>query len=68
MFALPVFILRQKRILQKLRDCRAISEESAKTLEEAGIFNPGAFPRVLEDLVNRNILVRTASQKYYIAD
>ena len=68
MYALPVFILRQKRILKKLRECGAVSEESAKTLEEAGVFNPDAFPRVLEDLVNKNILIRTRAQKYYIAD
>lgn len=68
MFALPVFMLRQKRILKKLRECGAVSEESAKTLEEAGVFNPNAFPKVLEDLVNRNVLIKTASQKYYLAD
>ena len=68
MLALPVFMLRQKRILKKLRDCGAVSEDSAKTLEEAGIFNPDAFPKVLEDLVNRKILIRTTSQKYYLAD
>ena len=68
MFALPVFMLRQKRILQKLRACGATSEDSAKTLEEAGIFNPDAFPGVLEDLVSKKILIRTASQKYYLAD
>ena len=68
MLALPVFMLRQKRILKKLRDCGAVSEDSAKTLEEAGIFNSDAFPGVLEDLVNRNILTKTVSQKYYLAN
>ena len=68
MFALPVFMLRQKMILKKFRDCGAISEGSAKTLEEAGVFNPNAFPKVTEDLVNKKKLVRTESQKYYLAD
>ena len=68
MFAIPVLLLRQKLILKKLRECGAVSEESAKTLKEAGVFNPDAFPRVLEDLVNKNILIRTGSQKYYLAD
>ena len=67
MFAIPVLLLRQKLILKKLRSCGAVSEESAKTLEEAGVFNPDAFPRVLEDLVNRKILIKTDAQKYYIA-
>ena len=68
MFAIPVLLLRQKLILKRLRECGAVSEDSAKTLREAGVFNPDAFPRVLEDLVSRNILIRTESQKYYIAD
>lgn len=67
MFAIPVLLLRQKLILKKLRECGAVSEGSAKTLREAGVFNPDAFPRVLEDLVNRKILIKTESQKYYLA-
>ncbi|MCH5200887.1 MAG: hypothetical protein J1F60_07990 [Oscillospiraceae bacterium] len=67
MFAIPVLLLRRKLILKKLRECGAVSEDSAKTLREAGVFNPDAFPRVLEDLVNRKILIKTESQKYYLA-
>ena len=68
MFAIPVLLLRQKLILKKLRECQAVSEESAKTLEEVGVFNPDAFPRVLEDLVDKRKVVRTKSQKYYLAE
>lgn len=68
MFGSPAFMLRQKMIMQKFRDYRAISEENAKTLEEVGVFNPNAFPKVTEDLVNKKKLVRTESQKYYLAD
>ena len=68
MFVIPVLLLRQKLILKKLRSCGAVSEDSAKTLKEAGVFNPDAFPRVLEDLVNKKKVVRTNSQKYYLAD
>lgn len=68
MFAIPVLLLRQKLILKKLRSCGAVSEESAKTLKEAGVFNPDAFPRVLEDLIEKKKLVRTKSQKYYLAE
>ena len=68
MFAIPVLLLRQKLILKKLRSCGAVSEESAKTLKDAGVFNPDAFPRVLEDLIEKKKLVRTKSQKYYLAD
>ena len=68
MFVIPVLLLRQKLILKKLRSCGAVSEESAKTLKEAGVFNPDAFPRVLEDLIEKKKLVRTEAQKYYLAD
>ena len=68
MFAVPVLLLRQKLILKKLRECGAVSEESAKTLEEVGVFNPDAFPKVLEDLVDKRKVVRTKSQKYYLAE
>lgn len=64
----PVFMLRRKMILKKFKDCGAISEERAKTLEEAGVFNPNAFPKITEDLVKQNKLVKTKSQKYYLYD
>ena len=67
MLGLPVFRLRQKLILEKLKECGAVSEESAKTLEEAGVINPNAFPKITEDLVNKKKLVKTESQKYYLA-
>lgn len=68
MLGLPTFKLRQKLILEKLKECGAVSEESAKTLEEAGVINPNAFPKITEDLVNKKKLVKTESQKYYLAD
>lgn len=66
MFGSPEFMLRQKMILQKIKDCGAISEETAVTLEEAGVFNPNAFSKVTEDLVNKNKLVKTKDQKYFL--
>lgn len=66
MFCPPAFLLRQKMILKKLKDCGAISEESAKTLEEAGVFNPKAFPKATEDLVNKKKLAKAQAQKYYL--
>ncbi|HIZ55187.1 MAG TPA: hypothetical protein H9671_03165 [Firmicutes bacterium] len=68
MFGFPALMLSQKMILEKFRDCGAISKESAKTLKEAGVFNPNAFPKAREDLVNRKKLMRTESQKYHLAD
>ena len=64
----PVLLLRKKIIIKKLRRCGALSKESAKTLEEAGVFNPNAFPKVTEYMVEQNILVRTKSGKYYLVN
>ncbi len=66
MFGSPAFMFRQKMILKKFKDCGAISEESAKTLEEAGVFNPDAFSNITEDLVNKQKLAKTEFQKYYL--
>lgn len=66
MIHMPAFMLRKKMILKKFKECGAISEESAKTLEEAGVFNPNVFPKVTEELVKQNKLIKTKSQKYYI--
>ena len=64
----PVLLLRRKVIIKKLQQSGAISEESAKTLEEAGVFNPNAFPRITEDMVKRNILAKTNTGKYYLVN
>ena len=63
---MPVLLLRKKMILKKFKECGATSAESAKTLEEAGVFNPNAFSKVTENLVKHNILVETQSGKYYL--
>ena len=66
MLGSPEFMLRQKMILKKFEDCGAVSEESAKTLEEAGVFYSNAFPKITEDLVNKKKLIKTRSEKYYL--
>lgn len=44
----------------------SISENNAKTLAEAGILYPNAFPKVTEDLEMQKILIRTKDKKYYL--
>ena len=66
MGVVPVLLLRRKMIIKKLQQSGAISEETAKTLEEAGVFNPNAFPKVNEKLVKDNVLVKTKNNKYYL--
>lgn len=62
----PIILLRRKIIIKKLSRCGAFTEEDAKTLAEAGVFNPHAFPKVTEDLVRENKIIKTKSMKYYI--
>lgn len=66
MLNMPAFLLRKKTIIKKLSQCGAISENSAKTLAEAGILYPNAFPKVTEDLEMQKILIRTKDKKYYL--
>lgn len=41
-------------------------KKTAKTLEEAGVFNPNAFQKVTNDLVKQKKLLKTKTQKNYI--
>ncbi len=66
MFSSPVFLLRKKIIIEKLTKAGAISEVTAKTLEEADVFNPKAFPRLTQNMVKEGILGVTNQKKYYI--
>ena len=63
---IPVLLMRRKMIINKLQQNGAISEETAKTLEEIKVMNPNAFPKVTEQLVKDKILVKTKDNKYYL--
>lgn len=65
MLILPA-LLRRKRILRKLKQSGAISEQTAKTLGEAGILHPNAFKRITDRLVEEQILVKTKDNQYYL--
>lgn len=66
MFGSPVLLMRKRIILKKLEQNGAISEETAKTLEEIGVFNPNAFSKLNDKLVKDKILIRTKTDKYYL--
>lgn len=68
MGVVPALMLRKKVIIKKLLKSGAISEESAKTLQEAGVFNPNAFPRITERMVEQKILAKTKTGKYYLVN
>ncbi len=66
MITMPALLLRRKRIIKKLQESGAFSEKTAKTLQEAGVFNPDAFPKMTEELVKEKVLVKTKDNKYYL--
>ncbi len=66
MITMPALLLRKKRIVKKLQESGAFSETTAKTLQEAGVFNPDAFPKITEELVKEKVLVKTKDNKYYL--
>ena len=62
----PVLLLRRKIIIKMLTESKAFSEESAVTLEDAGVFNPHAFKRLNAILVDRGVLGVTSDDRYYL--
>ncbi len=64
--SVPVPLLRRMIIIKRLKRNGAISEETAKTLQEVGILNPTWFPKVTDKLLKDKVLVRTKDNKYYL--
>lgn len=59
-------VIRRVVIVRKLKKCGAVSPETAKTLAEAGVPNPNAFPKIPEILVKRGVIHQTPDGKYYL--
>lgn len=66
MILTPPLLLRRKIIVKKLTKTGSISEATAKSLEEAGVFNPRAFPKLTQNMVYEGILGSTKNNKYYL--
>lgn len=66
MILTPPLLLRKKIIVEKLSKTGSISEATAKTLEEADVFNPRAFPKLTQNMVDEGILGITNNKKYYL--
>ena len=62
----PIPFIRKKLIIEKLTECNAFSEKTAKTFIEAGIINPDGFHKINEKLIKQGILVKTNDNKYYL--
>ena len=65
-YVTPFPVIRKKHIIRKLSQCNAFSRESAKTLEDAGVYDPEGFEKITELLCQRRILIQTGN-KYYLA-
>ena len=65
-FVMPIALMRKKLIIKRLRACGATSEESAKTLAEAGVINPNGFKRITDRLVETESVHRASGGRYYV--
>ena len=61
----PVPAIRRNQIITRLRQCNAVSTETAVTLSEAGVINPNGFEKITELLCRRGIL-RQIGERYYL--
>ena len=66
-FIPPVPIIRRNLIVKKLKASSAVSEDTAKTLKEANVFNPNGFKPITDRMVEQGVISKTADGKYYIA-
>lgn len=62
----PIPLIRKNIIVKQLLSCGATSEETAKTLAEAGAINPNGFKRITERLISMRIIHRTSDGRYYV--
>lgn len=67
MFAAPVPLIRKKHIINKLRECKAFSPETAVTFEKAGVINPHLFKGVTRVMTKQGTLVQ-CGEKYYLSN
>ena len=65
-FTSTVFALRKKMILDALEACGAKSEETAKTLKDAGVVNPESFEEYTEKLAGMGLLGKTSDGRFYV--
>ena len=63
---LKLYLLRKRLIIKKLSQCGAYSEETTKTLSDAGVGKSERFRIINDKLENQKILVRTKDNRYYL--
>lgn len=65
-FIPPIPLIRRNLILKRLKECGAVSYDTAKTLAEANVFNPNGFKPVTNRMVEQGVLGKTSDGKYYV--
>ena len=63
---LNIYLFRKNLIVKKLYQSGAFSEETVKTLEEAGIWKSDRFVRINDKLEQQKIIVKTKDNKYFL--
>lgn len=64
MFVPPVALIRRKRIVEKLLMAGAVTPETAKTPEEAGVFQGAGF--IISRLAAHGRLIKVEKNRYYV--
>jgi hypothetical protein len=65
-YAAAALTMRKKLVITGLKKSGALSPETAKTLEEAGVINPKSFAEFTESLVQKGIIQKTKEGKYWL--
>ena len=65
-FFAPIPLIRRNIILKSLKNCGATSEQTARTLTDAGVVHPNGFKRITEMLVRRGMIHKTPDGRYYV--
>lgn len=66
MSLITLLLGKRKMIIKKLTECGATSENTAKTLEEIGIYGYNLYSDVITKLLQDKILIKTKDNKYYV--
>ena len=62
----PIPLIRKNVIVRSLRTCGAVSEQTARSLADAGVINPNGFKRITDRLVKTAVIRRTSDGRYYV--
>ena len=65
-FTSSAFALRRKLIVEALTEAGANSPETARALDDTGLENPDMFAEYTRQLVDMEVIGRTADGRYYV--